>query len=223
VIVDNLTLIGASWGAEYFERWGDRWLASILALDPAPAQIVVATDRELPLPSHFKQVRAEQPYHWEAFNGAARAVETEWLCGLALDDTLPPDALQDIDMSGDVEASWALDSNGTLMKPRQEKWMNILNEDWYPLSGYQIIKRDVFLAFPYRPIEWPDWVQALEWRDAGIQVRFTERVRQNYTLHADQHSRVRNYEVAMARIRMAKQMIMTRGMKPGNCWPPEGK
>ncbi len=220
-VVDNLTLVGVSWGTEYFSKYKERWVASVLALDPAPAHIVIATDRELPLPPHFRQVPIEQPYHWEAFNCAVRAAETEWVCGLMLDDTMPSDGLVDIDMSGDVESSIAIDSHGSTMKPDPQRWRDAMDQPWYPLSGFQVIKRDVFLRFPYRPVEWADWIQALEWLAAGVDVRFSNRVRQHYTLHAGQHSRPKNFKLALERIQIVKQMIREGGVKPGNVWPPE--
>lgn len=218
-VVEDLTLVSASWG-NYFARFGREWLASIAALDPQPARIIVATDRLLPLPEHFVQVDAPKPYHWEAINAAVQAADTEWVSGLMLDDTVPADAFVDIDRSGDVEASWALASNGDLMKPKQARWNDIMAYNWYPLSGYQIIRRDVFLRFPYRPVVWADWVQALEWKAAGIQVRFTERVRQHYRLHAEQHSNAKDFGMAKGNIELVKMMIANGGIKPGNEWPP---
>lgn len=218
--VDNLTIISASWG-DYFETFGDGWLKSLAALDPQPAHIVVATDRTLPLPSHFEQVPIRKPYFWESVNCAVEAAQTEWIAGLMLDDRQPPDALEDIDMTEDVEASIAIDSNGRPMRPQLARWNDIMDREWFPLSGYQIIKRDVFLRFPYRPVEWPDWIQALEWKAAGVRVRFSERVRQHYTLHPRQNSRPADMKVALDRIDLVKSMIRNGGIKPGNVWPPE--
>ena len=218
-VVEDVTLISASWG-NYFARFGRDWLASVAALDPQPAKIIVATDRLLPLDGRFTQIDAPKPYHWEALNAAVRAADTEWVASLMLDDTMPSDGLADIDRSGDVEASYALASNGALMRPKQVRWQNIMSDDWYPLSGYQVIRRDVWLRFPYRPVVWADWVQALEWKEAGIQVRFHERVRQHYRLHEGQHSNPSDLAEARANIELVKKMIREGGVKPGNEWPP---
>ena len=219
--VENLTVFSASWGNEYWDKYGYDWHQSIENLDPQPAHVIIATDRTLPLGSGYQQIDLREPYHWDAFNAAVEAAETEWVAGLAIDDRLPPDAFADIDMSGDVEASFSIDSKGNAMRPRQHKWDEIMTNDWYPLSGYQIVKRDVWMKYPLRPVEWPDWVQALEWKAGGVRVRFSERVRQYYTLHDKQHSRVKNWQEAMGRIALVKDMIRNGGIKPGNVWPPE--
>lgn len=219
--VNNLTLVSASWGDEYWSKYGYDWHQSIENLDVQPAHVIIATDRKLPLGSGYQQIELREPYHWDAFNCAVEAANTEWVAGLAIDDRLPPDAFVDIDMSGDVEASMGIDSNGNAMRPTQAKWSEIMTSDWYPLSGYQIIRRDVWMKYPYRPVEWPDWIQALEWKAGGVRVAFSDRVRHNYTLHDKQHSRVKDSGVAMDRIRLVKDMIRNGGIKPGNTWPPE--
>lgn len=218
-VVEDVTLFSASWG-NYFARFGRDWLASIAALDPQPAKIIIATDRLLPLDQRFTQIEARKPYDWDAFNGAVEAADTEWVAGLALDDGLAPDAFANIIRSGDVEVSYALASNGALMRPKQDRWQNIMSEHGFPLSGYQIVKRDVWLRFPLRPVVWPDWVQALEWKAAGVRVEFHERVKQHYRLHTEQHSNATDAVAARANIEMVKQMIRDGGVKPGNEWPP---
>lgn len=221
VKVENLTLFSASWGTEYWSKYGYDWYQSVENLDPQPAHVIVATDRKLPLGSGYQQIDVREPYHWEAFNAAVEAAETEWVAGLAIDDRLPPDAFVDIDMSGDVEASFSVDSEGRVYKPDNHKWSRIMGAEWYPLSGYQIVKRDVWMRHPLRPVVWADWIQALEWRAAEIQVKFTERVRHYYTCHPGQHSRVHNMREALDRIELVKDMIRAGGIKPGNTWPPE--
>lgn len=218
-VVEDLTLFSASWGG-YFARFGRDWLASIAALDPQPAKIIIATDRLLPLDQRFTQIEARQPYHWDAFNAAVEAADTEWVAGLALDDGLAPDAFANIIRSGDVEVSYALASNGALMRPKQDKWNNIMSEDWFPLSGYQIVRRDVWLRFPLRPVVWADWVQALEWKAAGVRVEFHERVKQHYRLHEGQHSNAKDYGMAKGNIELVKFMLANGGIRPGNEWPP---
>lgn len=218
--IDNLTLVSACWG-DYFDRFGYDWFQSVENLDPQPAHVIVATDRELPLPDTYTQIPLREPYHWDAFNCAAEAATTEWVAALAMDDRLPPNAFADIDMSGDVEASVGIDSNGRAMRPTQAKWSEIMTNDWYPLSGYQVIRREVWMKYPLRPVEWADWIQALEWKAGGVRVTFSDRVRHYYKLHDSQHSRVKDVGVAMERIKLVKDMIRRGGIKPGNTWPPE--
>lgn len=196
-------------------------MRSVLALNPAPMEVVVSTDRPLELPDGWRQVEARKPYLWQAAAAAAEACRGDWLAPLMMDDTMPPDALVDVDTSGDVECSVSVDSTGFRMVPSRGKYENILDEPWYPLSGYQIIRRDVTLRFPYRPVVWADWIQSFEWWAAGLDVRFSDRVRHYYQLSDYQNSNVKDSGSAMKKIELMKRMVRAGGVKPGAVWPPE--
>jgi hypothetical protein len=166
-------------------------------------------------------MRISEPYFWDGYNALVDEAKGEWLVPLMLDDTMPSDALDGLILDCDVECSVAIDSNNQLMIPSLERYMNILDEDWFPLTGFPIMTKQVAQKYPYRPVYWADWVATIEWFAAGVTVRISDKVRYNYTLSKNQRSRPRNPQEAFEQIELMKQMVRGCGVKPGSCWPPE--
>jgi hypothetical protein len=219
VTADKVSLWTFCWG-DYWDRYSQRWIESVKALDPAPLEVVVGSDRVLDLPDGWRQVPISEPFMWDGALKVAEACRGEWLAGVMMDDLMPSDALVDLDLSGDVECSVAVDSTGFRMVPTRERYENCLNEPWYPLSGYQIIRRDVFLRIPMRPVVWADWVLSFEWWQANLDVRFSDRVRYLYQLSPEQNSNVKDSGAAMKNIELMKRLVREGGVKPGAVWPP---
>jgi hypothetical protein len=208
------------WG-DYWERFGDGWVDSIWALDPAPAEVIVATDRLLKLPVGWKQTDLREPYFWESVHHVCRQASYEYVAPVAIDDRMPVDGLADLVLEGDIIVSGHKDSDGTVKIPKREDYERAFDTPFYTLSGYAVFKKDVFERIPLRPIMWPDWVASIEYLQHGLDVRFEDRVRYHYTLHKDQHSRKGDFGIALKNVGLAQMMARNGGLKPGAVWPPE--
>lgn len=194
-------------------------MQSVLALDPQPAEVVVATDKELVLPQGWKQIPAAEPYFFESWNQVFSAASGPYIAFLSMDDTMPPDALADLVLEGDVIVSGLVHSNGVVSIPTKDKYDNIFNENEYPLVGCLIYHKSVFDRVKLRPITWTDWVAALEYKHLGFDIRFDSKVRYVYSVHAGQHSR-RDAEQGERAIAFMKEHLPIGRVVHDGSWPP---
>ena len=216
----GVTLVSMVWG-DYWGRFGDEWIDSVWALDPAPAEVILATDKLRQLPVGWKQVDLVEPKHWGTIHHLFRCASQDYVAPLMVDDRMPPNGLADLVLEGDIIVSGHLDSFDAVRMPRRENYERAFDAPFYTLSGYAVYKKDVFERIPYRPIMWADWVASIEYLQHGLDVRFEDRVRMFYTLHDDQHSRKGNFDVALRNVGLAQMMARNGGLKPGAVWPPE--
>lgn len=216
----GVTLVSMVWG-DYWGRFGDEWIESVWALDPAPAEVILATDKLRQLPVGWKQVDLVEPGHWEGLHNVIRYASQDYVVPLMVDDRMPVDGLADLVLEGDIIVSGHKDSAGTVNIPEKADYERAFDVPFYTLTGFAVYKRDVFERIPYRPIMWADWVASIEYLQHGLDVRFEDRVRQLYTLHPDQHSRSSDFAEARRNVRHAQMMARNGGMKPGAVWPPE--
>lgn len=120
----NTTVISCLYGNTHDRFLGD-WLTAVHRLDPAPAEVIVATDRYRHITDGVLETfwrRNDGSRHPQAFylNKALDQVETEWVWIHDIDDVAFPDALAGIEnVHGDV---WQLGyerSDGLLYLPPQ--------------------------------------------------------------------------------------------------------
>ena len=220
-IVPNLSFVTCCWG-DYWDKYGERWIKTVQALDPQPAEIIVSVDRPVELPNGWKQMRPREPYFFEAWMDVFQAAENEYVAFLSMDDLMPPDGLADLTLEGDVVVCGLVHSDGNVSIPTKEKYDNIFNENWYPLVGYLIIHRDLLTKVRWRPVVWQDWVAALEFKYLNLDVRFDNRVRYIYSMHPDQHSR-KNPGEGWEAIRLMKELLPTGRVIHDASWPPKLK
>lgn len=124
----SVTVISCLYGSTH-DRFYMDWLAAVHKLDPAPAEVIVATDRYRHLTDGVLEVfhrnnsfRFPQAFY---LNKALDAVETDWIWQLDIDDLAFPDALADIDLQGvDVFQMGYERSDGLIHLPRADGPLN---------------------------------------------------------------------------------------------------
>lgn len=210
-----VSLVTACWGG-YWEKYGDEFVASVQGLTTQPDEVIVATDEPLVLPDGWKQIPASEPYFFDAWNDAFMAARNEWVTFLSMDDKLFPHALDQLTLGGDVTVCSVLDSNGTICTPDLEKYDNIFNENLYPLVGWCIYRKSTIERIPFRRVNLTDWIAALEYRAAGLDVRVDPVVRYWYRLHPGQLSWRGNWDD----VNLMKELLPTGRVVPGREFPP---
>lgn len=220
-MIANLSFVTCCWG-DYWDKYGQRWIKTVQALDPQPSEIIVAVDRPVDLPDGWKYRVAKQPYFFEGWMDVWEAAENDYVAFLSMDDLMPTDGLADLVLEGDIIVSGLVHSDGTESVPTKEKYDNIFNEDWYPLVGYIIMRKDVLQKVRWRPITWQDWIAALEFKHLNLDVRFDPRIRYIYSMHKNQHSR-RNTADGYAAVKLMKELLPTGRVIHDASWPPRLK
>lgn len=172
----SIAIATASWNG-YWERFGKEFSASLEDMNPWADEVIVVANHELDAPHWVRQVRARSLMPmWDWFNEAVEACQSEWVICPGADDTFMPCALCDLDLGGDVLAI-AGNENGELWCAEEDEYQLMLDLPHNPMKGGVIFRRDVFLRFPWRRVCWPDWAQWLEFRHAGLDVRFDSTAR----------------------------------------------
>jgi len=97
----NITVISCLYGRTH-DRFLGEWLASVRQLDPAPAEVIIATDRFRHITDGALEVFRRRNHgcrYPQAFylNKALEHVETAWVWQLDIDDVAFPDALAGLD------------------------------------------------------------------------------------------------------------------------------
>ena len=217
--VKDVSLVGFCWG-DFWERFGKQWVECVEQLDPQPERILLFTDRKVDLPFGWEQRHTEQNTIWGFLNDDIPTCETEYVAGLAMDDLMPVDALADLQLGADVIASGHKDSLGNVNIPTRERYENCLDEPWFPLSGYHVMRSDLPTRIPFRPVDWCDWVAMFEWYQHGISIHFDGKIRQFYTIREGQYSQPKNSKLARQNINLMRNLIRAGNVVPGAVWPP---
>lgn len=125
----DVTVISCLYGSSHDDYYSD-WLASVKALDPAPREVIVATDRYRHLTDGVLEIfKRRQGWRYpQAFylNAALEYVESDWIWILDIDDIAFPDALADIEQNAaQVIQMGFLRSDGEIHLP---KWNGPINQ-----------------------------------------------------------------------------------------------
>jgi hypothetical protein len=170
MIVD-VSLVSCVWG-----RFMDRvpgWFEMVGRLDPAPAEVIVAT-----FPEHVEELRGYPcrvvveevgvptgcfPVPW-MFNQAGFAATNTWLANCAVDDRMMPDALWGLEETdADIVSISAQLSDGRVVTARGEQNLRMVAEDM--VLGPSYIRSDLYRQVggqrPDRRLsDWWLWVYA---------------------------------------------------------------
>lgn len=217
--VKDVSLVGFCWG-DFWERFGKQWVECVEQLDPQPERKLLFTDRTVDLPSGWEQRITGQKTIHGFLNEDAPTCETGYVANLMMDDLMPTDALADLQLGADVIASGHTDSLGNVNIPTRERYENCLDEPWFPLSGYQIMRTDLPTRIPFRPVVWSDWIAMFEWYQHNISIHFDGKIRQFYTIRDGQDSQPNKPNQARANIHLMRDLIRGGGVVPGAVWPP---
>jgi len=180
----SVTVISCLYGRTH-DRFLTDWLAAVRQLDPAPAKVIIATDRyrhitEGGVLEIFRRNNSfvyPQPFF---LNAALAEVETKWVWQLDIDDLAFPDALAELDDHGaDVVQMGFERSDGLIHLPQ---WGGPLNQY---VAGSIVRTEAIRHIGGFRDVEHQDsdlWNRLI---DAGAVFASADRPRFHYRRHAD--------------------------------------
>lgn len=218
-VSSDVAIVTTAWG-DYWDRFGDRWMQSVLALEDTPGEVIIASDRLLDVPDGWRVVTAVEPHFLDAWYWAIHRAHSPLIFMCGLDDEVTPNAMTDLPEVWDVVYGPQM-AGDKIHGPNREGWERILEEteDWFPCTGWNLIRRDIYLKYPQRRVVWADWIMAMEFKYHGVDVRFDDTIRQRYNLHDGQHSRSQSMK-PLVNIRKYRPYIKAGRVLPGLEWPP---
>lgn len=187
---DEVTVYSAVWG-DYWERWGKpKWLPYMEALYPQPGAFLVVTDRPIDAPDWVTQLVKPDVDINNLVEYALRNLPTPLGFACMMDDGMPINALGQLTFAGDITIGPVLGSDGIVYSPTPQGFQNILEEEEFPCTGWNLMSPTLLDKVEYRQAPcFNDWILFIEARVAGVEVGFDSIVRQFYTHHPKQYSR----------------------------------
>jgi len=186
----EVTVFSAVWG-DYWEKWGKpKWLPYMEALSPQPGAFLVVTDKPIDAPSWVAQLVKPDVGMNNLVEYALLNLPTPLGFACMMDDGMPIDALGQLMFGGDITIGPVRGSDGKIYAPSKEGFDNILNEESFPCTGWNLVSPSLLDKVLYRAAPcFNDWILFIEARVAGVEVCFDYWVRQFYTHHPQQYSR----------------------------------
>jgi hypothetical protein len=194
-----LSVMVASFGppGNPYSQFVRRWWDAVMAMDPPPAEIIVAhTDPEplglLPGPGTIPvvTVQVSEPDIAVAMNAAASVATQPWISGIGVDDRYCPDALADLAAADAAGADILVWNNREIGSHVWECFWNpeILQHS-NTLAGSCPVRRDLWDRVGGLPrIGWSDWGFWLRCAAAGAQAFHSHRVGVDFDPGLDHHT-----------------------------------
>lgn len=184
----DVTIISCLYGNSHDDYLGD-WLAAVKRLDPAPREVIIATDRYRHLTDGVLEVfrRRNGWTYPQAFflNAALAEVQTDWIWILDIDDVAYPDALSDIDEgTADVFQMGFLRSDGETHVPSPLDLLQ-LDERNGLVAGSMVRTEAIRGVGGFRDVALQDWDLWSRLAEAGAFFAFSDRPRFLYRRHAN--------------------------------------
>lgn len=157
--ITDVTIITAVYGDKY-DQFIDDWIEAIEALDPAPARVLIGTDRQRDVKFEqvvcdCKDVKWRSPYLW---NKCIEESSTQWIWVLDIDDRFVPDALTMLETDADVVAVGLKISDSAKYIPQAISNDTIINTKLNYLNCGSPIKKAAWEKVGgYPEIAFTDW------------------------------------------------------------------
>jgi hypothetical protein len=185
--VTDATVISCLYGDSH-DEYVDEWVRALRGLDPAPAWVIVGTDRPR-LIGGVLEVEADAGgrYPQPAYlNAALELVRTEWVWQLDVDDVAFSDALEGLELvAGDVWQLGYTSSDGEDYRPPQLAGAELLELDRNPFVAGSCIRASTLRAVGGFPdVALQDWALWRELARAGASFVSSSRSHFYYRRHA---------------------------------------
>jgi hypothetical protein len=185
----DVTIISCLYGSTHDDFLID-WLNTVGMLNPAPCEVIVATDRYRHLTTVLEVFRRQQDRHSypQAFhlNSALKEVRSEWVWIHDIDDLAFPDALEGVEqVDADVVQAGYERSDGEVYVPPVMANDEFLALDHNPFVAGSFVRTDILTdAGGFPDVALQDW--ALWRRLARMGAVFTsaEKPKFRYMRHA---------------------------------------
>jgi hypothetical protein len=186
-MTEPVTIYAICYGESY-ETYLPAWIDAVERLDPAPADVVLVTDRRQKFP--WRQIVAPRTgrYPYTAYlNAAVAAADTDHVATVDIDDEIFPDALAGTDYSVDVYV-WGLErSDGLLHFPVNRSAEEVLSLDYNPFNHGGVHTVDIWRrAGRFRDIGYLDWGFFLDCARVGATFGTSGRANYRYLWHPDE-------------------------------------
>jgi len=179
--LNTITAGACVWGDVYWERFGERWLASVFATDPKPDAIMILSDRPLVVPAGVR-VEVTDAKGCAAWNNFAQLCETTWIGATGIDDEFTVDAFADLDSDRDAISFGCQqrgESNDLAFPAGEAEYSKMYDLPNNPMNGGQFWRTSSLLEIPIRAgYIYCDEVLWAEWAYFGMKIKFENRVRQ---------------------------------------------
>jgi hypothetical protein len=203
---------------KYWEMFGRRWIESVEALTVQPEQVIVVTEADVDVPSHWDVLRFWDDRIWPCVNVGVRHAKTEWATNLCVDDTMDANFFDGLVLAGDavnVAGRWA----GGLCYGTPDQYERLLDLGHNGMPGLAVIRTEVWRRIPYRAQRMVDWLHWCELRANGINVTFDRAVRWTWQRHEDAGADYRGTD-PIEEVKWFCQMLKQGRVVPGEEWPP---
>jgi hypothetical protein len=204
---------------KYWDRFGEGFVASIENLSVKPQEVILVTRARVDVPDWWTIVPYWDDRIWPAVNVGVREAKSEWVMQLPVDDLLDRHFYNYLVLEGDavnVRGRW----DGGLCYGTPEQYDNLLNMRNNGMPGQAIIRRKVWLKYPYRAHKYADWVQWCELRAHNVTVTFDSRCIWTWVRHDDATTFQPDHQAERDVIAFCNWLKAGRVI-PGEEWPPK--
>jgi len=164
--LSDITVVATCYG-DYWETFHESWRSAIVALDPAPAQVILVTDVPRPVPGVTNIVigDAHMADYWMV---GALAADTTWVALSGFDDVWETDAMAPFDTDADVYG-FPVRMSGLMSGPFAYTggFETICHVGYNPMLGDFFYRRDLLERLPLRRIGYMDWAHFAEMSHFG--------------------------------------------------------
>ena len=165
-----ITVVATCYG-DYWDTFHEQWEASIAALDPQPAEVILVSDVPRPVPEGVRNIAIGEAHMTDYWMVGALAAETEWVSLSGFDDVWLTDAMTPFTTDADVYG-FPVIMTGLMsgLFAYQGGYEDILHVAHNPMLGDFFYRRDLLERVTLRRMGYMDWAHFSEMRYFGYRV-----------------------------------------------------
>jgi hypothetical protein len=211
-------LMASCSSVEYWEKFGQQYVAMIEAMNPKPDEVILSSLIPLDVPSWISNIITEELF-WDGINKAVETSSCDWVVLAGVDQIMLPDALVDLDRDCDVISIAGRTQHGELFQANPDGYQTILGSVSNPMSGMTVVRQETYLAYPWRRSMYSDWIQWMEFRKAELRVEFDTTYRFVHWRHPEAVS-LQAFPQGEADVTLFRSLINQFKIVPGQEFPP---
>lgn len=211
-------LLTNSSSVEYWDKFGGQYIAMIEAMNPQPDEVIVASLVPLDVPAFICNIITKELF-WDGIYEAVQESSCDWVVLAGVDQIMLPEGLVDLDRDCDVIAISGRTQYGQLCEANPDGYQRILTSENNPMGGMTVVRRDVYLAYPWRRSMYSDWIQWMQFRKADMRVEFDTTQRFIHWRHPEAISFL-PYPQGEADASLFRTFINHYEIVPGQDFPP---
>lgn len=165
--MSDITIIATCYG-DYWDTFGEQWKASIAALDPQAAEVILVSDIPRPVPDGVRNIAIGEAHMTDYWMVGAMAAQTEWASLSGFDDVWMPDAMTPFNTDADVYG-FPVVMTGMMsgLFAYAGGYEDILHVPHNPMLGDFFYRRSLLEDIPMRRVGYMDWCHFAEMRYFG--------------------------------------------------------